>query len=141
MLPVPTLLSIAGWGAEGVALWVLLGGFGSNPGFWLSEFFYATATLAGALVPVPGGLGITEALLQNQLVHLGKVEPAQATAAMILVRLATLWWAVLVGFVALGVLKVRFPGLTEGSLTDERKPGAGPSSAVVEESDRVKSQL
>jgi hypothetical protein len=28
---------------------------------------------------------------------------------MILIRLATLWWAVLVGFCALGWLRVRFP--------------------------------
>jgi glycosyltransferase 2 family protein len=30
---------------------------------------------------------------------------------MLLIRFATLWWAVLVGFVALGFLKLRFPGL------------------------------
>jgi hypothetical protein len=30
---------------------------------------------------------------------------------MILVRFATLWWAVLVGFAALAVLRARFPKL------------------------------
>jgi uncharacterized membrane protein YbhN (UPF0104 family) len=77
-------------------------------------FFYATSTLAGALVPVPGGLGITEGSLQAQLVELGKVAPAVGTAAMILVRFATLWFAVLVGFVALSILKRRHPGLLAG---------------------------
>jgi len=30
---------------------------------------------------------------------------------MILVRFATLWWAVLLGFVALGALRARYPRL------------------------------
>jgi glycosyltransferase 2 family protein len=70
----------------------------------LSTFFYATSTLVGAIVPVPGGLGITEGLLQEQMVRIGGVDVGVATAAMILVRLATLWFAVLVGFVAYALL-------------------------------------
>lgn len=51
----PTLLSVLAWGAEGVALYVVLLGFGANVGLMLSVFFYTTATLAGAIIPVPGG--------------------------------------------------------------------------------------
>jgi uncharacterized membrane protein YbhN (UPF0104 family) len=40
-------------------------------------------------------------------VKLGHVDPGVSTAAMILVRFATLWWAVLVGFAALGLLRTR----------------------------------
>jgi uncharacterized membrane protein YbhN (UPF0104 family) len=108
----PTLLSIVAWGAEGYALQVLLLGFGANIGLMLPLFFYATATLAGALIPVPGGLGVTEGMIQNQLVQLGGISAAVATSSMILVRLATLWWAVLVGFLALGWIRARFPNLT-----------------------------
>jgi len=50
-------------------------------------------------------------LMQQQLVRLGGVSAAAATSSMLLARLATLWWAVLVGFAALGLLKLRFPGL------------------------------
>lgn len=78
-------------------------------------FFYATATLAGALIPVPGGLGVAEGLLQSQFVQLGGVAPGPATASMLLIRLATLWWAVVVGFVALGILRGRYPGLLGGA--------------------------
>jgi uncharacterized membrane protein YbhN (UPF0104 family) len=74
-------------------------------------FFYATSTLAGALVPVPGGLGVTETSLKEQMQELGHVSPAASTAAMILVRFATLWFAVLVGFVSLSLLKRRHAGL------------------------------
>jgi uncharacterized membrane protein YbhN (UPF0104 family) len=107
----PTFLSIIGWGAEGYALFLLLRGFGSPVEPALAIFFYSTATLAGAIVPVPGGLGVAEALIQEQLVHLGGVAQGPATASMILIRFATLWWAVLVGFAALALLRIRFPDL------------------------------
>lgn len=117
----PVLLSFVGWGLEGLALHLLIGGFGWHPALPFSVFFYATATLAGALVPVPGGLGVTEAVIHEQLVHVAGTPEGVATACMLLIRLATLWWAVLVGFVALGGLRLRFP----------RELGsAGPAPAV-----------
>jgi uncharacterized protein (TIRG00374 family) len=110
-LVVPAVLSVAAWSMECAALRVILTGFGQSTGLGLATFFYATSTLAGALVPVPGGLGVTETSLQGQLQELGHVPPSTSTAAMILVRFATLWFAVLVGFVALSLLKRRHPGL------------------------------
>jgi uncharacterized membrane protein YbhN (UPF0104 family) len=107
----PTLLSVVAWGSEGVALYVILVGFGANIGPTLAVFFYTTATLAGAIIPVPGGLGVTETMIQEQLVRLGAVEQAAATSSMILVRFATLWWAVAVGFFALFLLRLRYPAL------------------------------
>jgi glycosyltransferase 2 family protein len=109
----PTILSVLAWGAEGVALYVLLLGFGSDVPLPLAVFFYTTATLAGAIIPVPGGLGVTETMIQEQLVRLGAVSQGAATASMILVRFATLWWAVAVGFIALGTLRSRFPALLQ----------------------------
>jgi uncharacterized protein (TIRG00374 family) len=113
-LVVPTLLSIAAWSLECLALWVVLRGFAQTTPVELATFFYATSTLAGALVPVPGGLGVTEGSLLGQLQELGHVAPTTSTAAMILVRFATLWFAVLVGFVALTLLKRRHPELLAG---------------------------
>lgn len=116
----PICLAILGWASEGVALYALLAGFGRPPSVTLCIFFYATATLAGAVIPVPGGLGVTETMLQEQIVHLGHIAAGAATSAMILVRFATLWWAVLIGFGALAALRVRYPSL----LRDEREPVA-----------------
>jgi uncharacterized protein (TIRG00374 family) len=110
-LLLPAVLSVGAWAMECAALWVILRGLGEGTGFGLATFFYATSTLAGALVPVPGGLGVTETSLQGQMQELGHVSPAASTAAMILVRLATLWFAVLVGFVALSILRQRYPSL------------------------------
>jgi uncharacterized protein (TIRG00374 family) len=110
-LVVPTLLSIGAWWLECAALWVILRGLRQATTFGLAMFFYATSTLAGALVPVPGGLGVTETSLQGQLYALGHLAPVTSTTAMILVRFATLWFAVLVGFLSLAVLKRLHPGL------------------------------
>ena len=106
-LAVPTLLSIGAWALECASLWVILRGLGQATSFGLAMFFYATSTLAGALVPVPGGIGVTETSLQEQMQAIGHVAPATSTAAMILVRFATLWFAVLVGFVSLSLLRRR----------------------------------
>ena len=110
-LVVPTLLSLVGWALEGVGVFLLLRGFGASLDVLRATFFYATATLAGALVPVPGGLGVTEKVLEESMVGLGGVPSATATAAMLLARLGTLWFAVLLGFVALFLLRLRNPKL------------------------------
>jgi glycosyltransferase 2 family protein len=125
-LLLPSLLSLIGWGLEGVALSELLKGFGETVSLPLCLFFYATSTLAGALVPSPGGLGVAETIMQSQLVGLGGIAEGRATLAMLLTRLATLWWAVLVGFVALGLLMLRYPRLLRGGAST----GASDASSV-----------
>lgn len=127
-LVVPTLLSVVGWGLEGVGLWLILGGFGEHPPLPVTVFCYSTATLAGAIVPVPGGLGVTDGLLERQMSSLGGVTADTATSAMLLARFATLWFAVIVGFVALAILRSMYPSL--------RASGAsGPETAPRESVD------
>jgi uncharacterized membrane protein YbhN (UPF0104 family) len=103
----PTVLSVAAWALECFALAIILYGFDAHVPVALSVFFYATSTLAGAVMLTPGGLGVTEEGLREQMMNLGHVDKPTSTAAMMLVRFATLWFAVLVGFVALGLLKRR----------------------------------
>ena len=108
-LILPTLLSVVAWALEGFALFIILRGFNAVISPTIALFFYATATLAGALVPVPGGLGIVEGMIHRQLVQVAGVAAGPATASMMLVRFATLWWAVVVGFASLFILRLRFP--------------------------------
>ena len=122
-LALPTLLSSGAGSRECMALWVILRGFGETTSVPLCVFFYATSTLAGALVPVPGGLGVTEGALQQQMQELGHVPAGTSTGAMMLVRFATLWFAVLVGFVALSLLKQKYRNLGV-----DAPPGAAPAS-------------
>lgn len=127
-LVLPSLLSCFAWLGECLALWVILGGFGDKTSIPLATFFYATSTLAGAIVPAPGGLGVTESSLLAQMTELGHVEAGNATAAMILVRFATLWFAVLMGFFALSLLKRRYPALLAAK-PDAAAAAPAPASA------------
>lgn len=135
-LIVPTLLSAGAWMLECLSLWIILRGFGESTSVTLSMFFYSTSTLIGAIVPMPGGLGVTESFLMGQMTKFGHVSSSVATAAMMLVRFATLWFAVLVGFVALSIMKRRFPGLLAKDAkdakpkTDDAKPKT-PSDATT----------
>ena len=64
---------------------------------------FALGTLLGAVSMFPGGVGPTEAVMGGLLVLAGGTVP-EATAATILVRAVTLWWAVFLGIVALAGL-------------------------------------
>lgn len=121
----PTLLSIVGWALEGIGLWIILRGFDEHPSLLLCAFFYATSTLAGALIPLPGGLGVTDEMLLEQMTRIGGVGSNTATASMLLVRFATLWFAVVVGFAALSVLRAR-----HSELFAKRAPNEGDSAAI-----------
>lgn len=110
--PAPLLfatgLATVSWGLECVALFVLLRALpGGGLGWEASFFAYSASTIAGALAMMPGGLGVTEAGMTGAIEALsgGAIDSAAATAATMLCRLATLWWAVLVGAVALAVFR------------------------------------
>jgi uncharacterized protein (TIRG00374 family) len=120
----PTVLSVVGWSLEGVGLWLILKGFDQTTPLSLAAFSYATATLAGAIVPLPGGLGVTDKLIEQQLTLLGGVALPTAFSAMLLIRFATLWFAVVVGFVALASLRARNPRLA-GRGREPRSPLPG----------------
>ncbi|MBI5502113.1 MAG: flippase-like domain-containing protein [Deltaproteobacteria bacterium] len=105
-LPVPVLLSVAGWFCECVAMWVVLDAFpGVDADLGTVTFIYSLSTVAGALAMMPGGLGVTEGGLTGLVVLLvPAVRPGVASATTILIRFATLWFAVIVGLVALAAL-------------------------------------
>jgi glycosyltransferase 2 family protein len=102
-LVVATLLSIVAWTCECVAFWLVLRGFsGADASLKLCTFIYATMTIAGALSFLPGGLGVQEIGMVKLLIaqaH-GVSEPV-AAAATFVTRLCTLWFAVIIGVVAL----------------------------------------
>lgn len=103
-----TLLSIVAWALECAGLWLILRGVGHHVSIALAFFVYGTATVAGAIAMLPGGLGGTELTMRTMLTALGGVSAAPAAAATLLVRIATLWFAVLIGFIALWVFRARF---------------------------------
>jgi uncharacterized protein (TIRG00374 family) len=95
-----TLLSVIGWLAEALALHLILIWMGATPSVAFSLFAYAAAMLAGALSFLPGGLGGAEVVMVG-LLMLGGMSSGDAVAATVLIRLATLWFAVVLGLGAL----------------------------------------
>lgn len=89
-------LGTAAWLCEVLSFFLLLTWMGSGAGFSVALLSYATATLAGALSFLPGGLGGTEAAMTSLLLSAG-LDTALAVAATIAIRLTTLWFAVVVG--------------------------------------------
>ena len=102
--------AVLAWGLECVAAWRVVDAFAPGA-FTLDQaaFAFALPLVAGAVaIFTPGGLGVTEgamtALLRPRYVAAGlAAEAAQAAAvsATLIVRLCTLWYAMLVGVIAL----------------------------------------
>ncbi|MBA2661475.1 MAG: flippase-like domain-containing protein [Bradymonadaceae bacterium] len=102
-----TLLSVLAWSMEALAFyWILVTLGASETTLYLAFFIYAITTILGAVSFLPGGLGVTEGSMIGVLLLSG-VFAAQSTAAAAtyLIRFATLWFGVLVGFVALIVFR------------------------------------
>jgi uncharacterized protein (TIRG00374 family) len=112
-------LAILAWLSEGVGLWVVLRGLDTSPSLVRAVSIYATASLVGALIMLPGGVIGTEGSMVGLLRGIGLTR-TDASAATIIIRLCTLWFAVVLGLATLGlfywlVLRAR-PGLAEAGV-------------------------
>ncbi len=116
-LVLSTIVSIPGWFMECLELWLLLSLLSGAvlPTFTLpslilllqATFVHATASIIGAISFLPGGVGTYEITSVALITFLLGIAANLASAATILIRVVTLWFSVIVGFVALGVLTRR----------------------------------
>jgi uncharacterized membrane protein YbhN (UPF0104 family) len=104
VLLVALFLGAAAWFSECVALWMILQGLDADTSLMRTLPIYAAATLVGAVSALPGGLVSTEGSMVTLLQQSGVTRGA-ASAGTLLVRLATLWFAVAIGLAALACLK------------------------------------
>lgn len=102
-----TALSTLAWLCECVGFALIVSAFpGTAVPFGLAMLIYAATTIAGALSFLPGGLGVTEGAMTLMLVQGSHgVDSPTAAAATILTRLATLWFAVGLGVIALAAAR------------------------------------
>ncbi len=135
-LLVPTALSVVAWACECAALWLIVRGLGGGATLAVSSFVYATATVAGAVAMLPGGLGGTEVTMITLLQRLtaGAVTETAASAATLLVRVATLWFAVGVGAVALVVFRRRYDRHRDEALPPPEEAPGGEAAQRAEAS-------
>ncbi|MGE5139605.1 MAG: lysylphosphatidylglycerol synthase transmembrane domain-containing protein [Rudaea sp.] len=115
-----TALGFVSWSGECVALAVVLYGLGipfSVSLIVLSAFAMGFATLAGSLLLTPGGLGVAEGSIDGLLLAFGRapwlaegisITQPIAAAATLMIRFATLWFGVGIGFLCLFLTRRRF---------------------------------
>ena len=90
------VISTVAWLAECTGLWLVCSGLNFPVPLGQAVFVYAAGTIVGSLSFLPGGLGGTEATIIWLLESLNMARASAATTAL-LVRLFTLWLAVVVG--------------------------------------------
>lgn len=98
-------LGLAAWALEPIAMWLLARGLGIELSLAACAFVFAAASLGGVLTMIPGGLGATEGGMVVLLTFLG-VPLAEAASLTLAIRLATLWFGVLVGGIAIALLRL-----------------------------------
>lgn len=107
-LIIATFISLISWFFECVGFYLVINIFSNPIGLEISmlsaTFIYAFSTLIGAIAMLPGGVGMTEASLTGLLV-LSNIPKDISVASTIMIRLATLWFAVLVGVFAIFVFQ------------------------------------
>jgi uncharacterized protein (TIRG00374 family) len=97
---VAVVIAVVAWSCECLAFWLVFPALHwRGVSLAAATFVYATATLAGALSLLPGGLGATEGTMAALLAVLGVARGA-AAAATLIIRACTLWFAVILGVAA-----------------------------------------
>lgn len=116
LLGMATAIAIPSWACECVGFALIVNAFpGAHVDVGLAMVIYAASTIAGALSFLPGGLGVTEGGMAILLVQSGHIEQAVALAATLLIRLATLWFGVLLGVVLLAIARGKIARLPSKS--------------------------
>ncbi len=122
-----TLISIVSWFFECLAFYLVLWGFQAEVGLLPATFIYAFATIMGALLMTPGGIGPTEGTMGGVLVLLMNVPKGIAASATLIIRVCTLWFAVGVGLIVLWLCADTFSKLPQEDIALEMTETPNPS--------------
>lgn len=125
-----TILSVLSWAGEVLAFYVTLLALGLDAtGLLLLQaaFILPVATVAGAVLMTPGGLGVAEGGLTGLLQVIVDMPKSLAAVATLIIRFATLWFGVLVGMGALAIMARRL------ALQPSREPATAGAEAGAEE--------
>ncbi|MEO8211162.1 MAG: lysylphosphatidylglycerol synthase transmembrane domain-containing protein [bacterium] len=102
-LIIATAFGIVAWFMECLGFYIVLKVYSSitsiDVSLLSSVFIYEFSTLVGAIAMLPGGLGVTEASMTGLMVFM-KIPLNISVASTFIIRVSTLWFAVLVGIIA-----------------------------------------
>jgi uncharacterized protein (TIRG00374 family) len=102
-----SLLAVVAWFLECLSIFFVIQGFGQSISLVLSVFLYSFASIVGAVSLIPGGLGVAEATLSGLLVIFG-FSSSIAVGAALIIRLGTLWYGAILGFLIYSIFKRKF---------------------------------
>lgn len=118
-------LGTISWLGEGIGMFYVVKGLGV-PGGWdtlsIAVFVLAFSTVVGAVSALPGGLGAAEASIAGMLVLLLDLPKDTAAAATLLIRFATLWFAVALGLMVWGVFRHKLFRIDSTQKSDTQQP-------------------
>lgn len=106
-LMVALLISLVSWGFECYGYYLVINNFNEFINIYWSFFSYSFSTIVGAVSMLPGGLGVTEGSFLLMLTSKG-LTTNDAAATTFITRVATLWFAVLVGVIAIIFFQRKF---------------------------------
>lgn len=96
-------MSIVAWFLECLGLFIILKVYSSfthiDVSIMSAVFIYGFSTIIGSIAMLPGGLGLTEASLTGLMVFL-KIPKDVSVASTFIIRIATLWFSVVVGIIS-----------------------------------------
>lgn len=98
-------IGILSWGVEALVLCLVSMSLGIEPGLTvgLALLAHSAGTIAGAVSMIPGGLGLTEITIGAILISV--MPESDAAVTTLIMRFATLWFAVLLGIVMLWIIR------------------------------------
>ena len=92
-------LSVASWGLDAVAIYLVFAGFGLDLGIAYTTLVAYAGVLLGALSLLPGGVGVADATTAGLLVG-GGADIATAAAVAFMIRLVGTWYVTGIGAAA-----------------------------------------
>ncbi len=112
-----TGVSLVSWFLECLALYLVLWGFQHPLPLIPVTFIYAFGTIMGALLMTPGGIGPTEGTIGGLLILLFHIPQNAAASATLIIRICTLWFAVIVGLIVLSLCSQTFTSVSSDDRT------------------------
>lgn len=106
-LIIAVFISVISWGFECYGYYLVINNFNDTIGVAWSFFSYSFSTIVGAISMLPGGLGVTEGSFLIMLTSKG-LSANDSAATTFITRVATLWFAVLVGIVSIFLFQRKF---------------------------------
>lgn len=122
-LVVGTAISFCSWGLEILGVYLCAVGMGVETPFLVVVFIFVLGSLGGAMTMLPGGIGVAEAGMAGMFGTVAGLSAGISVALTFVIRIATLWFATLIGLVGLLVTR-RLIGEPAGEPIGVALPGS-----------------